>query len=138
MCRRPASTAETTASWRGNVALACPRGAPRTSRCTAPTSATVTTSRPSTSSPTGSPSPTVAGARSRPRPVASSPSTRLRHNYTVIPVARHGKIDQLVDENLNHALRSAPAIAPPSVRRRPGSDLLRLLPYLLPYRARGG
>jgi ATP-binding cassette, subfamily B, bacterial len=33
-------------------------------------------------------------------------------------------------------LRSAPAIAAPSAQPRPGSDLLRLLPYLLPYRAR--
>jgi ATP-binding cassette, subfamily B, bacterial len=33
-------------------------------------------------------------------------------------------------------LRSAPAIAPPPARTRPGSDLRRLLPYVLPYRAR--
>jgi ATP-binding cassette, subfamily B, bacterial len=33
-------------------------------------------------------------------------------------------------------LRSAPAIAPPPVRRRASSDLWRLLPYLMPYRAR--
>ncbi|HUO39775.1 MAG TPA: ABC transporter ATP-binding protein [Mycobacterium sp.] len=33
-------------------------------------------------------------------------------------------------------MRSAPAIAPPPRRRRPGSDLRRLLPYLLPYRGR--
>jgi ATP-binding cassette subfamily B protein len=33
-------------------------------------------------------------------------------------------------------LRSAPAIAPPPARRRAGSDLRRLLPYLMPYRAR--
>jgi ATP-binding cassette subfamily B protein len=41
-----------------------------------------------------------------------------------------------VDETLNHRLRSAPAIAPPPPRSRPASDLRRLLPYLLPYRAR--
>jgi ATP-binding cassette subfamily B protein len=41
-----------------------------------------------------------------------------------------------VDEFLNHGLRSAPAIAPPPARRRPGSDLRRLLRYVLPYRAR--
>ncbi|MBV9514064.1 MAG: ABC transporter ATP-binding protein [Mycobacteriaceae bacterium] len=41
-----------------------------------------------------------------------------------------------MDEHVNHGLRSAPAIAPPPARRRPGSDLRRLLPYLLPYRAR--
>ncbi|MBV9088314.1 MAG: ABC transporter ATP-binding protein [Mycobacteriaceae bacterium] len=41
-----------------------------------------------------------------------------------------------MDEPLKHGLRSAPAIAPPPARRRPGSDLRRLLPYLLPYRAR--
>ncbi|OBG88632.1 ABC transporter [Mycobacterium sp. E136] len=34
------------------------------------------------------------------------------------------------------ALRSAPAIAPPPQRRRASSDLWRMLPYLLPYRAR--
>ena len=34
------------------------------------------------------------------------------------------------------ALRSAPAIAPPPAHRRVGSDLWRLMPYLLPYRAR--
>jgi ATP-binding cassette, subfamily B, bacterial len=34
------------------------------------------------------------------------------------------------------ALRSRAAIAPPPARRRPSSDLWRLLPYLLPYRAR--
>ncbi|MGE5694554.1 MAG: ABC transporter ATP-binding protein [Candidatus Sericytochromatia bacterium] len=39
-------------------------------------------------------------------------------------------------ESSNHGLRSAPAIAPPPARTRPGSDLRRLLPYLLPYRAR--
>ncbi len=33
-------------------------------------------------------------------------------------------------------LRSTPAIAAPPARRRRGSDLRRLLPYLLPYRAR--
>lgn len=33
-------------------------------------------------------------------------------------------------------LRSDPPIAPPRVRGRPASDLLRLLPYLLPYRTR--
>lgn len=33
-------------------------------------------------------------------------------------------------------LRSAPAIAPPPQRRRTSSDLWRLLPYLMPYRAR--
>ena len=37
---------------------------------------------------------------------------------------------------MNHALRSAPAIAPPPARRRPSSDMWRLLPYLMPYRAR--
>ncbi|MGV0793117.1 ABC transporter ATP-binding protein [Mycolicibacterium sp. XJ1819] len=35
-----------------------------------------------------------------------------------------------------HALRFAPAIAPPPERPRASSDLWRLLPYLLPYRAR--
>ncbi len=39
-------------------------------------------------------------------------------------------------ENTVGALRSAPAIAPPPTRIRPGSDLWRLLPYLLPYRVR--
>ncbi|MGE2722248.1 ABC transporter ATP-binding protein [Mycolicibacterium celeriflavum] len=34
------------------------------------------------------------------------------------------------------ALRSAPAIAPPPQRRRASSDLWRMLPYLMPYRAR--
>ncbi|RAV13556.1 ABC transporter ATP-binding protein [Mycolicibacterium sp. GF69] len=34
------------------------------------------------------------------------------------------------------ALRSAPAVAAPPQRRRPSSDLWRMLPYLLPYRAR--
>jgi ATP-binding cassette subfamily B protein len=34
------------------------------------------------------------------------------------------------------ALRSAPAIARPPARERTGSDLWRLLPYLLPYRGR--
>ncbi|MFG1933808.1 ABC transporter ATP-binding protein [Mycobacterium sp. NPDC048908] len=34
------------------------------------------------------------------------------------------------------ALRSAPAIARPPARRRTGSDLWRLMPYLLPYRGR--
>lgn len=34
------------------------------------------------------------------------------------------------------ALRSAPAIAPPPQRRRASSDLWRILPYLMPYRAR--
>ena len=33
-------------------------------------------------------------------------------------------------------LRAAPAIAPPPTRRRTGSDLWRLLPYLMPYRVR--
>ena len=33
-------------------------------------------------------------------------------------------------------LRSSPTIAPPPMRRRKSSDLRRLLPYLLPYRAR--
>jgi ATP-binding cassette subfamily B protein len=33
-------------------------------------------------------------------------------------------------------LRSAPAIAPPPARRRTSADLWRLMPYLLPYRAR--
>jgi ATP-binding cassette subfamily B protein len=33
-------------------------------------------------------------------------------------------------------LRSAPAIAPPPARRWTGSDLWRLMPYLLPYRVR--
>jgi ATP-binding cassette, subfamily B, bacterial len=33
-------------------------------------------------------------------------------------------------------LRSSPAIAPPPARRRPSSDLWRLLPYLTPYRVR--
>ncbi|KUI12587.1 ABC transporter [Mycolicibacterium acapulense] len=34
------------------------------------------------------------------------------------------------------ALRSAPAIAPPPQRRRASADLWRMLPYLMPYRAR--
>ena len=34
------------------------------------------------------------------------------------------------------ALRSAPAIAAPPQRRWAGSDLRRLLPYLMPYRVR--
>ncbi|OBG23962.1 ABC transporter [Mycolicibacterium celeriflavum] len=34
------------------------------------------------------------------------------------------------------ALRSTPAIAPPPQRRRASSDLWRMLPYLMPYRAR--
>ncbi|MGV0790042.1 ABC transporter ATP-binding protein [Mycolicibacterium sp. XJ2] len=34
------------------------------------------------------------------------------------------------------ALRSAPAIAPPPQRRSAGSDLWRMLPYLMPYRTR--
>ncbi|MFZ0833774.1 MAG: ABC transporter ATP-binding protein [Mycobacterium sp.] len=41
-----------------------------------------------------------------------------------------------MDESSNSSLRSAPAIAPPPARTRPGSDLRRLLPYLMPYRAR--
>ncbi|MBV8347191.1 MAG: ABC transporter ATP-binding protein, partial [Mycolicibacterium sp.] len=45
-------------------------------------------------------------------------------------------MERVVNEPLNHGLRSAPAIAPPPPRRRRGSDLRRLLPYLLPYRAR--
>ena len=39
-------------------------------------------------------------------------------------------------EPVSHALRSAPAIAPPPARQWVGSDLLRLLPYLMPYRVR--
>ncbi|MCV7237543.1 ABC transporter ATP-binding protein [Mycolicibacterium celeriflavum] len=34
------------------------------------------------------------------------------------------------------ALRSTPAIAPPPQRRRASSDLWRMMPYLMPYRAR--
>ncbi|MBS1691845.1 MAG: ABC transporter ATP-binding protein [Actinobacteria bacterium] len=41
-----------------------------------------------------------------------------------------------MDRAENHALRSVPAIAPPPRRGRASSDLLRLLPYLMPYRAR--
>jgi ATP-binding cassette subfamily B protein len=37
---------------------------------------------------------------------------------------------------VNDVLRLAPAIAPPPQRRRGSSDLWRLLPYLMPYRAR--
>ncbi|EID10709.1 ABC transporter ATP-binding protein [Mycolicibacterium phlei] len=37
---------------------------------------------------------------------------------------------------MSESLRSAPAIAPAPARPRPSSDLWRLLPYLLPYRAR--
>ncbi|MGV0852033.1 ABC transporter ATP-binding protein [Mycolicibacterium phlei] len=37
---------------------------------------------------------------------------------------------------MSESLRSAPAIGPAPRRRRPSSDLWRLLPYLLPYRAR--
>ncbi|KUH80916.1 MULTISPECIES: ABC transporter ATP-binding protein [unclassified Mycobacterium] len=44
-------------------------------------------------------------------------------------------MDSVVDPVV-HALRSAPAIAPPPQRRRASSDLWRMLPYLMPYRAR--
>jgi ATP-binding cassette subfamily B protein len=36
----------------------------------------------------------------------------------------------------SNALRAAPAIAPPPKRARASSDLLRILPYLMPYRVR--
>ncbi|MGE0778003.1 ABC transporter ATP-binding protein, partial [Mycolicibacterium sp.] len=39
-------------------------------------------------------------------------------------------------DSRDHALRAAPAIAPPPPRSRASSDLWRMLPYLLPYRAR--
>ncbi|MBE1549727.1 ATP-binding cassette subfamily B protein [Mycobacterium sp. OAS707] len=39
-------------------------------------------------------------------------------------------------ESTIDTLRSAPAIARPPARQRTGSDLWRLMPYLLPYRAR--
>ena len=39
-------------------------------------------------------------------------------------------------EPVSSALRSAPAIASPPARQWVGSDLLRLLPYLMPYRVR--
>ncbi|MGY4648533.1 ABC transporter ATP-binding protein [Mycobacterium sp. URHB0021] len=39
-------------------------------------------------------------------------------------------------DNPVKALRSSPAIAPPPESQRTGSDLRRLLPYLLPYRVR--
>jgi len=45
-------------------------------------------------------------------------------------------VDKASDAAENRALRSVPAIAPPARRRRAGSDLWRLLPYLMPYRAR--
>jgi ATP-binding cassette subfamily B protein len=41
-----------------------------------------------------------------------------------------------VNEQNVGGLRSAPAIAPPPARPRRGSDLFRMLPYLLPYKAR--
>jgi ATP-binding cassette subfamily B protein len=41
----------------------------------------------------------------------------------------------LTEPNVDE-LRPAPAIAPPPARRRTGSDLWRLLPYIFPYRAR--
>ncbi|HEY7054433.1 MAG TPA: ABC transporter ATP-binding protein [Mycobacterium sp.] len=37
---------------------------------------------------------------------------------------------------MENSVNRAPAIAPPPVRQRPSTDLRRLLPYLLPYRAR--
>ncbi|MHC9295052.1 ABC transporter ATP-binding protein [Mycobacterium sp. LTG2003] len=42
----------------------------------------------------------------------------------------------VVTEPVRDALRSAPAIAPRPARVRASSDLWRLLPYLMPYRAR--
>ena len=33
-------------------------------------------------------------------------------------------------------MRAAPAMAPPPARKRSGSDLWRLLPYMFPYRVR--
>ncbi len=44
--------------------------------------------------------------------------------------------ETVVDEVVQHGLRSAPAIAPPPARRRASSDLFRMLPYLMPYRVR--
>ncbi len=41
----------------------------------------------------------------------------------------------LTESNVD-TLRAAPAVAPPPARRRTGSDLWRLLPYLMPYRVR--
>jgi ATP-binding cassette subfamily B protein len=41
-----------------------------------------------------------------------------------------------VIEPVSNALRAAPAIARPPSRQRTGSDLWRLLPYLMPYRVR--
>jgi ATP-binding cassette, subfamily B, bacterial len=41
-----------------------------------------------------------------------------------------------VVEPEHNALRAAPAIAQPPLRQRTGSDLWRMLPYLLPYRVR--
>jgi ATP-binding cassette, subfamily B, bacterial len=41
----------------------------------------------------------------------------------------------LTEPNVDE-LRPAPAIAPPPARRRTGSDLWRLLPYIFPYRVR--
>ena len=45
--------------------------------------------------------------------------------------------DSVVNEVSVTGLRSEPSIAPRPVHVRGASDLLRLLPYLLPYRARG-
>src|SRR5882757_2873661 len=39
-------------------------------------------------------------------------------------------------ESTVHTLRSAPAIARPPARERTGSDLWRMMPYLMPYRVR--
>ncbi len=39
-------------------------------------------------------------------------------------------------EPVSDALRSAPSIAPPSARQWVGSDLFRMMPYLMPYRVR--
>ncbi len=44
--------------------------------------------------------------------------------------------DSVVNKVSTTGLRSEPSIAPRPTRVRGGSDLLRLLPYLLPYRAR--
>ncbi|MCW2685530.1 MAG: ABC-type multidrug transport system, ATPase and permease component [Mycobacterium sp.] len=45
-------------------------------------------------------------------------------------------VDQAPRVPVEGGLRSEPAIAAPPARLRPGSDLRRLLPYLIPYRAR--
>src|ERR1700722_3869964 len=57
-----------------------------------------------------------------------SPKMSQRHETRIIGFA--------LTESTVDALRSAPAIARPPARVRTGSDLWRLLPYLMPYRGR--